>query len=60
MKKNKKRAFKVPFYAHLLTQQEMHNAAAGATSPVRDQPMETHKWPSDSDESTPLNDSVDS
>jgi len=58
MKTNKKKS-KIPFYAHLLTVQEMQSAAAGATNPIKDQPMETQKWPSDSDESTPLNDSVE-
>ncbi len=57
MKKVKKT--KLPFYAHLLTEQELHKTAAGATNRMLDQPMETQKWPSDSDESTPLNDSVD-
>lgn len=57
MKKAKKT--KKPFYAHLLTEQEMHKTAAGGTSPLKDEPHETMKWPSDSDESTPLNDSVD-
>lgn len=61
-KQTKKTQSKVPFYAQLLTKQEMQRAAAGnaATSPIKDEPHQTMKWPSDGDESTPVNDSVDS
>lgn len=59
MKKNNKKV-KVPFFAHLLTQQELLNATAGAgpTKPSLDV-AQTQKWPSDGDDSTPLNDNID-
>lgn len=71
MKQNKKKAMKVPFYAQLLSRQEMQHAGGNAalqtkkypsdqedTDPLWDQ-AQTHKWPSDGDESTPVNDQVD-
>lgn len=59
MKKNNKKV-KVPFFAHLLTGQEMKKVAAGgaATSPAKDV-AHTDKWPSDGDDSTPINDHID-
>lgn len=56
MKKNKKRALKVPFYAHLLTQQEMqHAGGAGATKPSEDQ-VQTLKYPSDQEDTSTVAD----
>jgi len=58
MKSNKKKT-KVPFYAQLLTKQEMMNAGGSTgTSPAKDQ-AQTQKWPSDGDDSTPVNDTID-
>ncbi len=61
MKKHDLKKKKAPFFAQLLTRQEMIRTAAGneATKPYLDVPEQTMKWPSDGDESTPLNDSVD-
>lgn len=70
MKKNKKRALKVPFYAHLLSKQEMqHAGGAGAqtlkypsdqedTNPLLDQ-AQTQKYPSDQEDTNPKNDGLD-
>lgn len=58
MKKNNKKV-KVPFFAHLLTNQEMqHTAGGGPTKPSLDV-AHTQKWPSDGDDSTPVNDNID-
>jgi hypothetical protein len=60
MKKNQKKATpKTPFYAHLLSKQEMQQTnGGGPTKPTLDQ-AQTQKWPSDGDDSTPINDSID-
>lgn len=56
MKKNKKRALKVPFFAHLLTQQEMQHAGGlSETKPSEDQ-AQTLKYPSDQEDTNPLAD----
>lgn len=59
MKKNNKKV-KVPFFAQLLTKQELSNASAGAgpTKPWIDL-AQTQKYPSDGDDSTPLTDNID-
>lgn len=58
MKKNRKKEFKVPFYAHLLTQQEMlHAGGAGNTRPNVDQ-VQTAKAPSDQEDTSLVGDEV--
>jgi len=55
MKKNKKKEMKVPFYANLLTKQEMHNTGGtGSTTPLGD--AQTQKYPSDQEDTNPLAD----
>lgn len=70
MKKNSKKNLKVPFYAHLLSKQEMQNAGgAGAqttkypsdqedTNPLFDQ-AQTQKYPSDQEDTNPKADGID-
>jgi len=50
MKKNTKKGMKVPFYAHLLSRQEMINAGGNAAS------LQTKKYPSDQEDTDPLQD----
>lgn len=59
MKKNKHTAkkSKVPFFAQLLTNQQMQQATAGATSIMKDI-AHTLKYPSDGDETTNVNDAA--
>lgn len=58
MKKNSKKDFKIPFYAHLLTQQEMlHASGAANTSPQTDQ-AQTAKAPSDQEDTNLIGDRV--
>lgn len=58
MKKNGKKALKVPFYAHLLTQQELlHAAGAGITRTDNDQ-AQTMKAPSDQEDTSLIGDQV--
>lgn len=60
MNKNKKKAnAKVPFFASLLSKQEMQRTAGGGpTKPALDT-AQTQKYPSDGDDSTPVNDNID-
>jgi len=53
MKQNKKKAMKVPFYAQLLTKQEMqHVGGAPVSKPSLDQ-AQTQKYPSDQEDTSP-------
>ncbi|MBL7726354.1 MAG: microviridin/marinostatin family tricyclic proteinase inhibitor [Dinghuibacter sp.] len=56
----KKKNVKKPFFAQLLTEQEVSRVGGGenqATSPSKDI-VYTMKYPSDSDESTPYTDQI--